>query len=192
MAGTKKDSIGKMVLVLTVTCVIAGICLSFTYTQTKDAIANAELAATLKSVRKVLPAFDGEPAEKKITVEGRERTFYIGHKDGAIVGVATTSSALGYGGTISILVGMDMKGSITGIELLQHKETPGLGTKAGDIEFLAQFNGAMLKDARDEIKVKKDDGDIDSITAATITSRAIAAAATDALRLFIEHKDEVL
>ena len=188
----KKDSVKTMVVVLTVTCMVAGICLSFTYNQTKDAIAQAELDAQLRSVRTVLPPFDGEPEVITRVINGKEKTLYIGRKNGVIVGVAISSTSLGYGGTLKILVGIRPDGTITGIELLQHKETPGLGAKASSSDFLTQFKGKFLTQSTDEIKVKKDGGDIDSITAATITSRAVAKAATTALREFMQHKDEIL
>ena len=192
MAQGKKDSVVRMVIVLTVTCLVAGICLSYTYNKTKDGIAHAELDAQLKSVRKVLPAFDGEPEQRTLTINGEEKTFYLGRKDGTVVGVATRSASLGYGGTLNILVGVNPEGVITGVDLLQHQETPGLGAKADGDEFLNQFKGKSLVTLSDELKVKKDSGDIDSITAATITSRAVAHAATKALRLFMENKEEVL
>ena len=192
MAQNKKDSIIKMVVVLTLTCIISGVCLSYTYNKTKDVIADAELHAKLKSVRNVLPAFDGDPEQRTVIINGEEKTFYIGKKEGHVVGIAASSSALGYGGTLHILVGIDPEGTITGVELLQHKETPGLGAKAESPRFLDQFKRKFLTSVDDTIQVKKDGGDIDSITAATITSRAIAEAATEALREFIKYKDEVV
>ncbi|MBU1863535.1 MAG: RnfABCDGE type electron transport complex subunit G [Candidatus Omnitrophica bacterium] len=188
----KKDSMLKMICVLTITCIVAGVCLSFTYTKTKGAIANAELAATLISVEKVLPPFDGKPEEKKVIVGGKEKVYYIGRKDGAVVGIATASSTLGYGGTLNILVGVNAKGAITGIVLLQHQETPGLGSKAGGDDFLKQFKGSRLKSRDDTLRVKQDGGIIDAVTAATISSRAVAKAATNTLHLFLKHKDEIL
>jgi len=192
MAQEKKDSLMQMVIVLTLTCLIAGVCLSYTYNKTKDGIARAELDAKLKSVRKVLPAFDGEPEQRTLTINGEEKTFYIGRKEGRVVGVAASSSALGYGGTLNILVGIDVEGAITRVVLLEHQETPGLGSKAEGEDFLNQFKGKLLVTLSDELKGKKDGGDIDSITAATITSRAVAQAATKASRFFMEHKEEVL
>jgi electron transport complex protein RnfG len=192
MAQGKKDSVMRMVIVLTVTCLVAGLCLSFTYNKTKDDIAHAKLDAQLKSVQKVLPSFDGDIEVKTVMIDGEEKTFYLGRKDGMIVGAATQSASLGYGGTLNLLVGVDPEGVMTGVVLLEHQETPGLGAKAGGDEFLNQFKGKSLVTLSDEVKVKKDGGDIDSITAATITSRAVAHAATKALRLFMENKEEVL
>jgi len=188
----KKDSVFKMVIVLTLTCLTAGVCLSFTYMYTKDAIASAEKDATLSSVRKVLPEFDGDPEEKMLTVNDEEKVFYVGKKNGEIVGVATSSSSMGYGGAVSILVGVDVYGAITGIVLLQHQETPGLGTKAANPEFLDQFQGKRLDDAGDAIALVNYGGDIQGITSATITSRAVTQAATNALRMFLKHRIDIM
>ncbi len=192
MSQRKKDSIVKMIFVLTLICFLAGLSLSYTYNKTRDKILDAEFEAKLKSVKKVLPPFDGDAGVKKVIIEGEEKTFYLGRKQGSIIGVATASSHLGYGGTLSILVGIDLEGIITGVALLEHQETPGLGAKAGGEAFLGQFKGKYLSDSDDKIMVKKDGGDIDSITSATITSRSVAEAATKALRLFMQHKKEVL
>jgi len=181
-----------MVSVLTITCVVAGIALSFTYTATKDAIVQAETAARLASVRTVIPPFNGEPVEEEYEIEGTAHTFFIGKKDGKVVGVATPAQAVGYGGTVNILVGMNPTGKVTGIVLLQHQETPGLGTKAGLPQFLEQFTGRKLEFRSDEMLVKKDGGDIDAVTAATITSRAVTKATTEALRRFLKIKEELL
>lgn len=174
------------------TCFIAGVALSFTYAVTKDAIKEAETTARLRSVRTVLPPFDGDPIEKNLAVNGQDRLFYIGKKNGRIVGIATPSSALGYGGSVNILVGMNPDGALTGIALLAHQETPGLGTKVAEPAFLEQFIGQRLRDASDEFKVKKDGGTIDAVTSATITSRALTKGATEAVRNFLQVKDDII
>jgi len=188
----QKDSMTKMLGVLGLTCLIAGLCLAFTHALTKDVIANAELEAQLKSVREVLPEFEGEPEIKTLTIDGEERTVYIGKHGGRIVGVATTSSGVGYGGNVRLLVGIDTAGRITGIVIVKHQETPGLGTKAAEPSFLDQFKGKQLDAADAVIRVDKDGGAIDSVTAATITSRAVAEAATEALQFFEENKGDLL
>jgi Na+-translocating ferredoxin:NAD+ oxidoreductase subunit G len=187
-----KDSVIVMVAVLMTTCFIAGAALSFTYAATKDAIAAAEAAARLSSVRTVLPSFDGDPIEVTVAIDGTERAFYIGKKDDRIVGIATPASALGYGGQVTILVGVDPSGVLTGLTLLTHQETPGLGTKVAEPFFLSQFIGKSLRGASEEFKVKKDGGTIDAVTAATITSRAVAKAATEAIQTFLQVKEDIL
>lgn len=190
--GKKKESVVQMVAVLTLTCFVAGLALAFTYNKTKARIAEAELASQLSSVKKVLPAFEGAPEVKELDIDGCMQTFYVGKKDGRVVGVATRAESVGYGGTVAMLVGVDPSGAISGMALLAHQETPGLGAKAGSNDFLNQFKGKVLADSAAAIRVTKDGGDIDAITAATITSRTVADAATKALRIFLKHKDVIL
>lgn len=192
MGTEKKENIFAMIAVLTITCLLAGVCLAFTYNKTKDTIALAEKRAQLSSVKKVLPPFDGEPVVKKIIIDGEEKEFFVAYREEKIVGVATSASAVGYAGSVTILVGITTDETISGIALLQHQETPGLGAKAGSAVFLEQFKGLGLKGATERIAVKKDGGTINAITAATITSRAVANAATKALRSFEDKKKELI
>jgi len=189
---TKQDSVFKMVAALTVTCVISGVALAFTYNVTKDRIVAAEKEARLESVRTVLPEFDGEPVEKELEIDGETYTFFIGKKDEKMVGVAVATKAIGYGGDVHMLIGMDIHGIIRGMALLQHQETPGLGTKAGGSRFLSQFIGQKLHATSDEFLVTKDGGQINAVTAATITSRAVAKAATAALHAFMKAKEQLV
>jgi electron transport complex protein RnfG len=192
MSTKKEDSVFKMVVVLTLACLISGIALAYTYSITKERIIAAEASARLSSVRTVLPPFDGEPKELTLSVDGVSQTFFVGEKEGALVGVAIATKAIGYGGDVNILVGINPEGAITGMALLQHQETPGLGTKAGEPKFMSQFFGKKLTDVSDSIEVTKDGGSIDAVTAATITSRAVAKAATEALKLFLKSKEQLV
>lgn len=128
----------------------------------------------------------GEQVEFDATpIEIGSRRYYVGRLDGKVAGTAfATVTNKGYGGPIEVIVAMDAAGDkIAGVRIKSHTETPGLGANAaqiryGDAEpwFLAQFKGLRP----DEAKLKKDGskGEIDAITAATITSRAV----TNAIR----------
>lgn len=188
----KTESVFLLVFILTFVCLGAGVLLSFTFNQTKDKIADAEQQAALELVKVVLPEFDGEPIVKKLMIDGEEKEFYIGSKNGFVTGIATRSNSLGYGGTLTILVGVDTDEKISGVALLSHQETPGLGAKAGDANFLEQFKNKTLKEKESVLTVKKDGGEIEAITAATITSRAVAKAATKALRIININKKELV
>ena len=179
----KQDSMITLIAALFITCLLAGLGLSFTHALTKEAIAEAEVTSKLEAVKVVMPGIDGEPEMKTVLIDGAEREVFIGRKSGKVVFVATSAASNGYSGAVNMLVGADRSGKITGMVLLQHTETPGLGAKAGEKSFLSQFLGKKLAGVTDEFKVTKDGGEIESITAATITSRAVAQAATKALRI---------
>ncbi len=102
-------------------------------------------------------------------------TYCVGTDDsGNEVGYVFTSGAKGYGGTVSIMVGMDLTGTITGVEILSHSETPGLGANAVKPEFKDRFVGKS-----GELTVNKTSNDaqnVQAITAATITSKAVISA----------------
>ncbi len=165
--------VARMVGVLTLVCVLAALALAKVYDLTEEPIREAKRQELLRAVGAVLPAFDNAPDADAREVDGV--TYYPGRKVGELVGVAfPVRSNEGYSGTIEALVGVDPTGRVTGVVVLAHAETPGLGAKAADPGFLAQFNGRSLDDAR--WAVKKDGGDFDQITGATITPRAIVAA----------------
>ncbi len=160
-----------MVMVLTVISLISALALGFTYTGTKDAIAQVEVKRTLKALKEVLPEFNNDPNGEKYAVDGcAEMDFYPAKKDGQLVGTAVrTYSDKGFSERIWLMVGFNKDNKINKISVLKHKETPGLGTKMAEPKFKDQFDG---KDPATFNKVKKDGGPVDSISAATITSRA--------------------
>ena len=97
--------------------------------------------------------------------------FILQRRDGEIVGYAVnTYTTKGFSGNISLMAGFKPDGTIMNITVLEHKETPGLGTKMTEPEFKDQFN--EKNPAEFILKVKKDGGPVDAITAATISSRA--------------------
>ena len=109
-------------------------------------------------------------------------------KDGKQAGYVFTAGAKGYGGTVSVMVGMDNEGVITGIEILSHSETPGLGMNATTPEFKGQYADKLV----DSFVVNKAgasaDNEISAISGATITSNAV----TDAVNAAIEYFKNVL
>lgn len=169
-----------MVIVLTLIGLVSALALGLTYIGTKDAIAQVEVKRTLAAIFKVLPAFNNNPHEEKYSVKGYdEMEFYPGKKDGKAVGTAIkTFSDKGFNERIWLMVGFTKDNKINKIVVLRHKETPGLGTKMAESKFKNQFNGKCPANFR--LKVKKDGGDVDAITAATVTSRAFCDAAKKA------------
>ena len=178
----------RMVLVLGVVCVAAALGLARVYDLTKEPIAEAKRQEVLQAIRAVLPPFANEPDRDQVEQGGR--TYYRGRAEGRLTGVAIpVSSPEGYGGNIEALVGVDPDGAVTGVAILAHAETPGLGAKFTQPTYLAQFSGKTQAGAR--WAVRKDGGDFDQITGATITPRALIAAILQGLRDFERDRPTV-
>jgi electron transport complex protein RnfG len=96
----------------------------------------------------------------------------------------------GYSGNIEIMVGVDEAGTVSGIEILSHAETPGLGDKITHGWFKDQFKGQSLESA--DWRVKKDGGDFDQITGATISPRAVVGAVRAGLEFFAGHRQKIV
>ncbi len=186
-----KDLI-KMAVVLTFISALAGFLLAVTYRVTKEPIAAAKQAEKLEALKKVLPEYDNDPATTVCVVEeaGRSWTFYVARRQGVFVGAAFESaSGQGYSGTIRILAGVRQDNQVQGIEILEQAETPGLGAKIAETNFTYQFRGRPLAGTR--WAVDKDGGDIDAITGATISPRAVAAALKDGIAVYTQHVDRI-
>ena len=159
-----------MFLSLTIICVVAGAILAGVNMYTTGPIAATKAAALEAAIKAVTPAFDNKPKQ-----------------DGKFVGAAVESNTMkGFGGEIRVIVGFDTEGKLLNYSVLQHAETPGLGAKMQEW-FRTDKNrqsvlGRNLSDG--ELKVTKDGGDVDAITASTITSRAFLNAVNRAYSAF--------
>jgi len=169
----------KGVLVLTVVGFISAVLLVTVNNYTVAPIAAAKEKAKTKALQEI---FDFKFNLKNIKqVQKAETTFYEISADGKLKTIAVeTSSDEGYGGKISILVGITPTCKVTGYKILSHNETPGLGDKITKEKFKQQFKDA---DINADWRVKKDGGFVDEITAATISSRAATNAVKKALDL---------
>ena len=162
-----------MVVTLFVITLIAGLALGGVYNATKEPIALAKKAKAEAAVKAVIPEFDELKTYKVLAVDGTDSlVFNKGFKAGELVGTAIESfSNKGYDPTqIRVVVGFSADGKILNTSVVQHKETPGLGTKMKDEKFKAQFQNQ--DPGTFKLLVKKDGGSVDAITAATISSRA--------------------
>ena len=173
-----KSNLTNMVLVLGVTCLFCSAVLGGAYALTKDPIDAAAAAKTQQAVAQVLPYFT--------EVEYNEDSHYYTATEGEnLVGYAVESTVVGFGGPLSLIVGITPDGVVYNTSVLSHSETPGLGAKCStDQKFMAQWKGFDPSVKR--LTVKKDGGDVDAITASTITSRAYALAVENALKTFKE------
>ena len=185
----KKDTLFNMFVALFVICVVAGGVLGVVYNATKDPIAAAETAKRTEAIKNVLPEFN-ELKETKVksAMEDIDIPFYLAYNaDSTFIGAAVeTFTNKGFSGNVSLMIGILADGTINNISVLQHAETPGLGSKMTEPSFKDQFN--EKNPASFNFKVKKDGGDVDAITAATISSRAFCDAVNRALSTFENNK----
>lgn len=179
-----------MVLTLFVVTFVAAAALGFVYDLTKDAIEAAKMKAQSEAIEKVLPAFDelGEPVKVALPASDDSLEVFPAYSDGELVGVAVkTFTNKGFSGFISVMAGIDNSGNLFGYEVLEHAETPGLGSKMNEwfrnTEKPSQ-NVIGKNPQSHQFEVTKDGGDIDAITASTITSRAFLDALTKAFEAF--------
>ena len=182
-----ESSLKNMVIVLTGIAVVAGALLGYVNELTKGPIAEANAKALSDAIQLVVPGFDNNPAEapESIELNGATYKIYKATKEGKFIGAAVESSANGFGGALNVLVGFDMDGNIIDYSLLSHAETPGLGSKAADWFKKGQKGDITGKNpGKKALTVKNDEGEVDAITASTITSRAFLSAVNAAYAAF--------
>ncbi len=187
--GKKESSFVNMVITLFVITLTASIALGFVYEFTKVPIAVAKQAAKMKAINEVLPEFNNLPNEEiyKIVIDNDTLYFYPAREDNKLVGTAIeTYTNKGFSGKIKLMVGILPDGSINNIVVLEHKETPGLGDKMSKSksDFSLQFHKKNPENFN--LSVKKDGGDVDAITASTISSRAYCDAVKRAYNAYIK------
>ena len=184
MAAKKKlaSNFANMLVVLTVVSLVSALALAFTFTATREARELAKVKKTLAALEKVLPPFNNQPNDEKYNPQGdNQLEFYPAKKDGQAVGTAVkTYTDNGFGERIWLMVGFAVDKKILNISVLEQKETPGLGTKMEKPKFKDQFK--QKDPALFKLKVKKDGGDVDAISAATISSRAFCEAVEKAYK----------
>lgn len=183
----KESTFTNMVLTLFIITLAASTTLGFIYELTREPIAEAEMRKRNMAIRQVVPDFSNQPNNEsyKVAVEGDSLQVYPAKQDGELTGLAVSSfTDQGFSGRIRIMVGFRPDGTINNISVLEHAETPGLGDKIekAKSEWSSQFNG---KDPEQfNLEVQKDGGDVDAITAATISSRAYCDAVQRAYKAF--------
>ena len=185
----KKDTLLNMFVALFVICIVAGGVLGIVFNATKDPIAAAENAKKTAAIKNVLPEFKTlKTVNVKSAMEDAEIPFHLAYDtDNNFIGAAVeTFTNKGFSGNISLMVGILADGTVKNISVLQHAETPGLGSKMEEETFKGQF--CDKNPASFNFSVKKDGGDVDAITAATISSRAFCDAVNRALSTFENNK----
>ncbi len=181
-------------VILAVITVVTSAVLMLTHELTKDTIERQRLEARLKSLQRLLPdkLADNDVIADAVTLyepdklgHRKPKQLFIAKKDGRISALAIPVVARnGYSGDIELMVGVKVNGEITDVAIINHKETPGLGDliEPNKSNWLEQFPGRSLGNPKQKNwTVKKDGGQFDQITAATITPRAVVTAIKKAL-----------
>jgi len=193
----------RLIVALTITCAVSALALSVIHGLTEEPIEEQKRLAIMRAVQEVLPPFDNDPAQETLTIVLEQDedgaadtvTVYLGTREGQISGAAFQTFGGGYGGFIDIMVGIDLDGRISGVKILEHEETPGLGAKIEEPSFRGQFKGKSLENSvlvNGNLAVKNDGGDIDALTGATISPRGVAQAAGAGLKIFARHRREIV
>ena len=188
-------STARLVLVLAGICCVAGLALAGVYEITKEPIAYQKKLDIIRSLEAVLPGFGIDPDTffLELTREDGEpvKVYRAQGDEGQVTGAAFQVVAPdGYSGKIFIMMGVNPEGALGGIEILSHAETPGLGSLIEKEEWKGLFRGISLETTN--FKVKKDGGDIDQITGATISPRAIAGAVEKGLKWYLDSRGTIL
>jgi len=200
---TMPTSIGKNGLLLFLFALITAGILASTYAGTKDKIDEEERKAAQKALLEIIPQsrFDNDILLDTITIPESARTslgkisgenIYVARKSNKIIAVIVPAIAPdGYNGDIKLITGVNTDGTIAGVRILTHKETPGLGDKV-DIkksQWVTSFTGRSITNPISTAwKVKKNGGEFDQFTGATITPRAVVKQVYKILQFVEEHQ----
>ena len=175
----------KVAGILTAICIVISALLAGVNLLTRERIDRIALENEFAACETVFPPADGQNLDFTSFAEiasGSDVSGYLATDNGKAAGCVIITSAKGYGGDVQVMVGFDMNRTITGVSVLSHSETPGLGANAARPAFLDQFVSSA--DAG-SLAVAKDGGTVDAVTAATISSRAV----TSAINLAAEQFD---
>ncbi|HEX9591827.1 MAG TPA: RnfABCDGE type electron transport complex subunit G [bacterium] len=197
-------SINRLVIVLVLVAAVSALLLAQLDTITAPKIKQSRIDYKLRMVKNVLPSYDNDPnhdrqvipvevtgsAHVKVEVdEGKEGVLvYPAYKEGKLVGSAfAVTTHEGYSGDIDLLVGVNPNGAITGIEVINHAETPGLGAKIVSEHTWPGKKELVGRTLADSLEVKKDGGEIDAIAGATISPRAVCKAVKAGLETYAKQ-----
>lgn len=186
-------------MLLGVVALMAGAALAFANTATKGHIAAAEALDMQTTLAQVLPQgfADNDLLQDVIELDGGNARVkvHLAKKGGQVAGAVFRRAGRGYGGDIEILMAVDARGTVLGVRVLKHKETPGLGDKieAAKASWIEGFAGKELgHPPAEKWAVKKDGGVFDAFAGATITPRAVVKAVKGGLEFFEAHKRDIV
>lgn len=215
-----ESSLPNMILTLVLVTLVAGGALGYIFQLTKAPISEAKKSKQQEAIRQVVPPYNNNPGDDMYEIKGDNGTVFKvfpARQDDELTGVAIESTTTkGYGGEIKMMVGFKPDGSIYNYQVLEHKETPGLGSKMNEwfrpvakggsgsenrnsfFDKLFGIKSGQSGDSksiigknpgRSNLSVSKDGGEIDAITAATISSRAFLDAVRQAYASYTKTVD---
>lgn len=194
-----ESSLLNMLLSLGLITCVAALLLGGVYVLTETTIADAELKSQISAIREVVPEFDNNPLNEKFIYVANKGTkdslnieVYPARVKGKLVGAAVKSlSKNGFSGEIVVMCGFLENGAISNYKVLKHAETAGLGSKMQEWFRMEEGNRSIIgmNPAVDDIRVAKDGGKVDGITAATISSRAFLGALNEAYKAYKEMQE---
>ena len=177
-----KSTFGNMVLVLSGICLVCSALLGTVYAVTKAPIEASEVQKVNAAIAAVTPAFDNVPSEAVRDAEGGQ--IYTATQAGEPVGYAIKVSVGAFGGPLQLMIGFLPDGTVYNTSVISHAETPGLGAKLVDENIAPRMQVKNKHPEKNKLSVRNDGGEIDAITASTITSRAFLKAVNAAYEVF--------
>lgn len=182
----------QMIVVLSVICTACGLALSGIRNMTAARIENQVLMNVQgPKVKRVLNGAENDliADRKKITINGMDILLFIGKKEGKDWAVAYETAGKGFGGDLTLMVGYDLAlDKLTGIQVIAHKETPGVGSKVSEDQFTQRFKGL---DIGIKFLPKNEGGAIDAISGATYSSKGVLEAIRKSVELYPKIKEKV-
>jgi electron transport complex protein RnfG len=183
----------KMVVVLTVLSAFSGGLLAAIRNSTQEKIDYQKLKFVQgPAIREILDGSSNDPIVDRFNIDdnGVERRFFIGKFNGEANAVAFETFGTGFGGNVGVMVGIDTReDKILGVRVTTHSETPGVGARAQtELDFVSQFNDQALHES---YKVKTDGGQVDALSGATVTSRGVSSALSDASTIYRQLKPQI-
>jgi electron transport complex protein RnfG len=179
-----KSSLKNMILVMLGITLVCSAAVGGVYTLTFATIEQAKAQKLKSAYGEVLPSFD-ELECGEVELLGEKMNVNVASAAGSVVGYAVESNASGFGGTIKMVVGFDTEGTVTGVKVLEQAETPGLGDLISKPGSKVERSIVGRNPGKIKMAVTKDGGDVDALTAATITSRAYVSAVDKAFNAYL-------
>jgi len=195
-----REKLGYHAVALGVIALAASVTLAFADLGTHKGIEDAERRDLQQSLAQVLPEgfADNDLLKDKVTVKddkGRDVQVYRARLKGEAKGAVFQQANRGYANDVVVLMGVDAAGTLLGVRVIKHSETPGLGDKieVAKTDWILSFNGKSLVNTPvEKFGVKKDGGVFDQFAGATITPRAVVKSVREGLQFFDAHKAEIL
>lgn len=183
-----KSTFLNMTVIMTAVAIISAAAVTYVYQLTLPAVTENLKKAEVEAISDIFgDEFDNNPIAEKTAVPMKkgikELNIYPLRKQDMIYAIAVKSyTNKGFGGELEIMTGFYINGTMAGYKVLNHKETPGLGSKIMENEFMSQFIGLKIEGGK--LKLRKDGGQIDGITSATISSKALLDAVNNAKKAY--------